>query len=126
MKQLDFTSLNDISTSNISQDLSNQTIQNIRNVQEPAVEGFIPSPVVLPIVESINRRENQMQESRCRTQPPGLAHYYLAINDEPKGPYTQLQVKDFLERGIIASDTLCWQPNFTKWVAISYMKEFNI
>jgi hypothetical protein len=126
MKQLDFTSLNEIANSNIAQDLSEQTVQSIRNVQVPTVEGFTPTPVILPIVESVMQRENEMRGSLRQSQPPALAHYYLAINNEPKGPFTQSQVVEFLVNGLITQETLCWQPNMTEWVAISYMKEFNI
>lgn len=124
MKQLDFNTLDQIAKSNLALDLTQQTLQNIQTVQVPTVTGFLPRPVVLPVMENVYKRQAQIQEQHP-PQIPQTAQYYLAINNEQKGPFTSAQVKEFVSVGLIDDQVLCWAPGFDNWTAISNIKELN-
>lgn len=124
MKQLDFNTLDQIAKSNLSIDITQQTLHNIQIVQVPTVTGFLPQPVVLPVMENVYNRQAQKQEQRP-PQIPQAAQYYLAINNEQKGPFTLAQIKDFLSAGLIKDHVLCWAPGFNDWTSIANIQELN-
>lgn len=131
MKQIDFKTLDQIAQSNLTNSLVQQMMQNIQTTQVPTQTGYIPKPVVLPIMENaINRQENVKMPpiGQSVQQPLQLNHtediYYLAINDKQIGPFTLQQMKDFIAAGMVSLDVLCWAPGFLDWKAISTIKEF--
>lgn len=124
MKPMDYNLLDQIAKSNLSEALTHQTLQNIRHVQIPAQQGFLPQPVVLPVMENILQRQEATQTA-IPPQIPQAAQYYLAIEDNAKGPFTSAQVRDFLQQGIISDRTLCWKEGLSGWTPIRDTEELT-
>lgn len=124
MKPMDYNLLDQIAKSNLSEALTHQTLQNIRHVQIPAQQGFLPQPVVLPVMENILQRQEAAQTA-IPPQIPQAAQYYLAIEDNAKGPFTSVQVRDFLQQGIISDRTLCWKEGMSGWTPIRDTEELT-
>lgn len=121
---MDYNLLDQIAKSNLSEALTHQTLQNIRHVQIPAQQGFLPQPVVLPVMENILQRQEAAQTA-IPPQIPQAAQYYLAIEDNAKGPFTSAQVHDFLQQGIISDRTLCWKEGLSGWTPIRDTEELT-
>lgn len=125
MKPLDFNTLDRIAKSNLSQELTQQTLHNIQTVQVPTLTGFLPKAVVLPIIEDVCKRQTEVQQNEQPPQIPQTAKFYLAVNNEPKGPFTANQIKDFVALGLVNEQTLCWTPGFEEWKAISIVNDLK-
>jgi len=123
MNPIDFNPLDKIAHSDLAQDLTQQTIENIKKVQTPTQTGFVPKPVVTPLMQEIISRQNALAAKNAQKQPPLLEHFFLAIDGEAKGPYTVAQVKAFLHNGTIDSNTYCWKQGYTDWVILCSIPE---
>ncbi len=125
MKPIEYKTLDEIAQSNLTQELAAQTLQNIQQMQVPTQTGFTPKTVVLPLMENIMNQQTEKEAELRQQQPPQMPKYYLAVNGEQKGPFTVPQIKDFVARGIITTNDLCWAPGFSGWIAISSTPEFD-
>lgn len=128
MKPLDFHALDEIAKSNIADALTQQTLNSTRTVQVPTLQGYLPQPVVLPVIERVCLRQANQPAAKDEL-PPQItteAKFFVAVENTPKGPFTVRQIKEFLTAGIISSQTLCWTVGWTAWKPIHQTEEITL
>lgn len=108
MKQLDFNTMDNLSSSDTWKELADQAKESIRTMQTPVPQTEVPSHVVLPIF--------QKQEDR---------QYVLAFGNEQKGPYSASQINELLKAGTISSEFYVWTQGWQEWKKILECPQFT-
>jgi len=122
MKDLNFYSFESLSASELSERLTEQAKQNVKLLQTPTATGYTSQLVTPPIIK------NQTDNPSMSTSPSvevSQESYYIAINNDRKGPFFVSQIKEYLSAGIITSDTLCWRDGFETWIPLSSVETFK-
>jgi hypothetical protein len=116
MKDLDFYSFESLSASELSEKLTEQAKQNVKSLQTPTATGYMPQLVIPSIVkqETSKPPQNAIKEGEASSDL-----YYIAVNNDSKGPFSNTQIKEYLTAGLITPDTLCWKEGFETWLPIS-------
>ncbi len=59
--------------------------------------------------------------------PPAITpqNYYLAIGGQQKGPFSNENIQDFLDKGQVSAATLCWKKGMKQWQPIESFDEFS-
>lgn len=122
MKDLDFYSYESLSASELSEKLTEQAKQNVNLLQTPTATGYTPQLVIPSIVKQETSKPSQ-NPIKVGDAPSDL--YYIAVNNESKGPFSVTQIKEYLSAGFITPDTLCWKDGFEAWQSISSVETFN-
>ncbi len=52
------------------------------------------------------------------------AIWHIVVDDQQQGPYTEAQIKEYLQTGSLMSDGLIWKEGFDDWMTISEVPEF--
>ena len=93
--------MDNLANSNTWKDLASQAQESIKAMQVPVPQVGIPSHVVLPIFQ----KQEEVQ-------------YVLALGNEPKGPFTISQLREFLKADIISSEFYVWTQGWPEWKKI--------
>lgn len=101
-----FNTLDKLAHSNVTQDMSQQTLQNIQTMQTPIPNGHIPQHVVLPVFQ--NQRESK--DSNQTGQ-----QFFAIVNGVQKGPFTLEQLKGLAIADVINVDTMVWMTGMADW-----------
>lgn len=101
-----FNTMDNLAHSNVVQDMSRQTLQNIQAMQTPMPQGHIPQHVVLPVLQKQEARKPDQSDER---------QFFVAINGTQKGPFTLEQVKGLAIADVIDIDTPVWMPGMSGW-----------
>ena len=101
MKPLDFNTLDNLLASNAWQHLADQTQTSIKAMQVQVPQVGISAHVVLPTF--------QKQE---------MTQYVIAMGQEQRGPFTAMQIREFLKAGAIAEDCFIWAQGWPQWKTI--------
>jgi membrane protease subunit (stomatin/prohibitin family) len=59
----------------------------------------------------------QNPQSNQQTPPPipGVAQYFIAVNGQQQGPYTQQVLQQMIQQGTLTRDTLIWKQGMGSW-----------
>ncbi len=70
---------------------------------------------------------NKMSETISKETPPPIPKevYYVAVNDEPAGPYTLNKIKEMIKTKEIKEDTFIWKKGEKEWKEASLREEFK-
>ena len=98
MKQLDFNTMNNLADSDIWEKMTEKAQKSIKSMQVSVPQVDIPSHVALPVF--------QRQEG---------VQYAIALDGEPKGPYTSEQLRDMLKNDDISPETYVWTNGWPAW-----------
>jgi hypothetical protein len=103
-----FNTLDKLATSQVVQNMSQQSLQAIQKMQTPTIQGHMPGHVVPAPFQT---KENNVQ-------------FFLAINNEQQGPYTLTEVEGLLSTGKISHDTLAWATGMSAWGTLQACLQF--
>ena len=54
----------------------------------------------------------------------GEAIWHIVVDDQQQGPYTTPQIKEYIQGGSLATDSLIWREGFDDWMVVSDVPEF--
>lgn len=101
-----FNTLDNLAHSNATQDMAQQTLQNIKTMQTPLPNGHVPQHVVLPIFQKQDESKGDKQNEH---------HFFAIVNGAQKGPFTLEQLKGLAIADVINVDTQVWMPGLSAW-----------
>lgn len=106
LKNQGFNTLDNLAHSNATQDMTQQTLQNIQTMQMPMPDGHLPQHVVLPI----------FQKQETMTALPKVDHqFFVILNGAQKGPFTLEQIKGLAIADVINADSQVWMTGLPAW-----------
>jgi len=81
-------------------------------------------------VMSINQQNQvpqQIQQSPSGITPPPVpvSAFYLAVNEQPTGPYDIATITQMIHTGQISQDTLVWQQGMSDWIKAGEIYELS-
>lgn len=103
-----FNTLDKLATSQSVQNLSQQSLEAIKTMQTPTVEGFVPDHV---IPAPFQAKQDKVQ-------------FFLVINNEQKGPFTQIEVEELLSKRKINHQTMAWATGMKEWGTLQDCLQF--
>ncbi len=70
---------------------------------------------------------NKMSETMNKETPPPIPKeiYYVAIDNEPVGPYTINKIKEMIKSNKIKEDTFIWKKGEKEWQEVALREEFK-
>ncbi len=98
MKQLDFNTMNNLADSDVWEKMTEKAQKSIKSMQVPVPQVGIPSHVVLPVFQ----KQEEIQ-------------YAIALNGEPKGPFTSEQLRKMLKNEEVSPETYVWTSGWPSW-----------
>ena len=101
-----FNTMDNLAASNASQQMAQQTLQNIQTMQTPMPQGTVPQHVVLPIFQKQEKQNAAKPDEPC---------FFVALNGTQKGPFTLEQLKGLAIADVIDVDTQVWMPGLSEW-----------
>jgi membrane protease subunit (stomatin/prohibitin family) len=61
-------------------------------------------------------QQNQQNQSNQNPPPlPGVAQYFIAVNGQQQGPYTEQALQQMVQQGTLKRDTLIWKQGMPSW-----------
>ncbi len=103
-KNQGFNTLDNFANSAATQQMSQQTLQNIQTMQTPMPQGHVPQHVVLPVFQK-----------KAELQNSATPQFFVALNGQQKGPLTLEQLKGLAIVDIINEETQVWQAGTPAW-----------
>ena len=103
-KNQGFNTLDNFANSAATQQMSQQTLQNIQTMQTPMPQGHVPQHVVLPVFQK-----------KAELQKSATPQFFVALNGQQKGPLTLEQLKGLAIVDIINKETQVWQAGTPAW-----------
>lgn len=103
-----FNTLDNLANSDVTQTMSQQTLQNVRTMQTPMPQGHIPQHVVLPVFQK--QAEQQQQQPAA----PAL-QFFVIINGQQKGPVSLEQLKGLAICDVIDENSQVWLQGTPNW-----------
>ena len=69
------------------------------------------------------------QQKQNATTPPvihsDIANVYIANNGQQAGPFSESEVKQLMNNGVLAPETMVWMPNMSQWMPASHVPAIN-
>ena len=103
-----FNTLDKLAASQSVQNMTKQSLQSIRTMQTPTVQGYVPTHVV---------------PAPFQTQQVNV-QFFLAIDNEQQGPFTLSEVEGMLSTGKISHETLAWATGMSAWGTLQACLQF--
>ena len=103
-KNQGFNTLDNFANSAVTQQMSQQALQNIQTMQTPMPQGHVPQHVVLPVF--------QKQAEQHKSATP---LFFVALNGQQKGPLTLEQLKGLAVCDIIDENSPVWMQGMADW-----------
>ena len=103
-KDQGFNTLDNFVNSAATQQMSQQTLQNIQTMQTPMPQGHIPQHVVLPVFQKLAEQQ--------KTSAP---HFFVILNGQQKGPLTLEQLKGLAVCDVIDENSKVWMQGMPDW-----------
>lgn len=106
--QQGFNTLDNLAASQSVEQMTEKSLQSIKTMQTPTVNGFIPKHVTLPIFEPKTTE----------------AQFFIHVQNEQKGPFTSSEIEGLLSAGQINYQTMAWATGMTSWGTIQTCLQF--
>ena len=103
-----FNTLDDQAFSKAVQNMTQQSLDSIRTMQTPTLQGFVPEHVTPAIFQ---QKENPVQ-------------FFVVIDNERKGPFTRSEIEGLLSTGQINYTTLAWVNGMADWSSLQACLQF--
>ena len=103
-KNQGFNTLDNFANSSATQQMSQQTLQNIQTMQTPMPQGHVPQHVVLPVFQK-----------QIEQQKSSAPQFFVALNGQQKGPLTLEQLKGLAVCDIIDENSSVWMQGRADW-----------
>ena len=103
-KNQGFNTLDNFANSAVTQQMSQQTLQNIQTMQPPMPQGHVPQHVVLPVFQK-----------QAEQQKSATPLFFVALNGQQKGPLTLEQLKGLAVCDIIDENSPVWMQGMSEW-----------
>lgn len=103
-----FNTLEDQAFSKAVQNMTQQSLDSIRTMQTPTLQGFVPEHVTPAIFQ---QKENPVQ-------------FFVVIDNERKGPFTRSEIEGLLSTGQINYTTLAWVNGMADWSSLQACLQF--
>lgn len=68
------------------------------------------------------------QQQNAATPPviqPDIANVYIANNGQQAGPFTEAEVKQLMNNGVLTPETMVWMPNMSQWMLANHVPAIN-
>lgn len=77
--------------------------------------------------QMFNQQNQQNPQSNQQMPPPvpGVAQYFIAVNGQQQGPYTQQVLQQMVQQGTLTRDTLVWKQGMSSWSKAGDVAEIN-
>lgn len=77
--------------------------------------------------QMFNQQNQQNPQSNQQMPPPvpGVAQYFIAVNGQQQGPYTQQVLQQMVQQGTLTRDTLVWKQGMSSWSKAGDVTEIN-
>jgi hypothetical protein len=56
---------------------------------------------------------------------PDIANVYIANNRQQAGPFSELEVKQLMNNGVLTPNTMVWMPNMSQWMPACQVPAIN-
>ena len=99
-----FNTLDNLANSAATQQMSQQTLQNIQTMQTPMPQGHTPQHVVLPVFQK------QAEQAKAATPL-----FFVAIDGQQKGPISLEQLKGLAICDVINEASPVWMQGTPNW-----------
>ncbi len=99
-----FNTMDSVTNSGVTQQLSQQALQNIQTMQTVMPQGHVPQHVVLPVFQK-----------QAEQQQAASLQFFVALNGQQKGPLTLEQLKGLALCDIIDENSAVWMQGMPNW-----------
>jgi hypothetical protein len=99
-----FYTQNQMVSSGINNQLTQQALQNVQAMQVPVATGNAPQAAVSPVFERMAQERKELE-----------AQFFVLLNGEQKGPLTLEQLKGLALVDVINESTQVWRQGTPAW-----------